>query len=143
SIVTARAPVAIIGMAGRFARSPDLDTLWTHLANSVDLVQQVDRWDFDAMRPDAVRPRGSLIEGIAEFDPLFFNISGLEACYMDPKQRLFLQECWHALEDAGYAGAAVQGRPVGVYVGNEQGDYERLIQDEAPGQAVWGTAGSM
>ncbi|WP_226002062.1 beta-ketoacyl synthase N-terminal-like domain-containing protein, partial [Paenibacillus sp. BJ-4] len=44
---------------------------------------------------------GGFIDGFAEFDPLFFNISPLEAHNMDPQERLFVQSCWEVLEDAG------------------------------------------
>ncbi|WP_289472939.1 beta-ketoacyl synthase N-terminal-like domain-containing protein, partial [Klebsiella pneumoniae] len=77
------------------------------------------------------------------FDPLFFNISGTEAQAMDPQQRLFLQEAWHALEDAGHAGDALRGRRCAVYVGAANGDYARLLDDNAPAAAFWGNAGSV
>src|SRR5271166_4433863 len=62
---------------------------------------------------------------------------------MDPQQRLFLQEAWHALEDAGYAGASIEGRRCGVYVGCVSGDYQRLLDERAPAQAFWGNAASI
>jgi polyketide synthase PksR len=51
--------------------------------------------------------------GVKTFN-VFFHISGREATYMDPQQRLFLEESWKALEDAGYAGDSVRGRECGV-----------------------------
>ena len=51
------------------------------------------------------------------FDPLFFNISPTEARSMDPQQRLFLQACWHGIEDAGYDPRVPGGQPCGVFVG--------------------------
>ncbi len=38
------------------------------------------------------------------FDTGFFGMSGREAELTDPQQRLFLECCFHALEDGGYAG---------------------------------------
>ena len=55
---------------------------------------------------------GSFLDDIDQFDPLFFNISGLEATYMDPQQRFFLEESWKALEDAGYAGTGISRKPL-------------------------------
>ena len=142
-----RAPIAVIGMSGRFAASPDLDALWTHLAAGDDLVTPVQRWDLSqhyAGGTDSGGCRyGSFIDHIDRFDPMFFSISGLEASYMDPKQRIFLEECWKALEVAGYAGEAVQGVRCGVYVGNEPGDYNHLFRGAIPGQAMWGVASSV
>jgi acyl transferase domain-containing protein/ubiquinone/menaquinone biosynthesis C-methylase UbiE len=139
-----KGPIAIIGMSGRFAKSKTVKDLWEHLANGTDLVEEVSRWDFSECYPDSSDEEknychhGSFLDDIDRFDPLFFNISGVEATYMDPQQRFFLEECWKALEDAGYAGTAVQGRLCGVYVGFNGGDYQRLIGDNPPAQALWG-----
>ena len=102
--------VAIIGMSGRFAKSRNLQELWEHLAQGDDLVEPARRWDSVGLGAQTSYGYGSFLDDIEEFDPLFFNISGVEASYMDPKQRLFLQECWKALEDAGYAGVATRRR---------------------------------
>jgi polyketide synthase PksN len=63
---------------------------------------------------------GGFLDGFADFDPLFFNISPREAVTMDPQERIFLQACWELLEDAGYTPecVAVQHRgKVGVFAG--------------------------
>ncbi|KAF1018226.1 MAG: 3-ketoacyl-CoA thiolase [Burkholderia gladioli] len=133
-------PIAVIGMSGRFAHSPDLDSFWSHLAKGHDLVDPVLRWD---LSPSGGRCRdGSFLDEIDRFDPLFFRMSGLEATYMDPQQRLFLEEAWHTLEDAGYAGEAVKGKLCGVYVGCTRGDYAQLCKS-APPQAFWGNSGAL
>ena len=56
---------------------------------------------------------------------------------MDPQERLFLEVCWEALEDAGYTPENVvapegenQRRAVGVFVGVMHKDYT-LLQNEA------------
>ena len=86
---------------------------------------------------------GGFLNGIDQFDPLFFTISGLEATYMDPQQRLFLEEAWKALEDAGCAGQRGTNQDCGVYVGCGTGDYAELFSDNPPAQAFWGNAGSI
>ena len=45
---------------------------------------------------------GGFLEGIDQFDPLFFNISPMEANYTDPNERLFLETVWNLFESAGY-----------------------------------------
>ncbi|UTH76435.1 SDR family NAD(P)-dependent oxidoreductase [Chromobacterium sp. IIBBL 290-4] len=146
----ARAPdddaIAIVGASGRFAQSRNLNELWRHLAEGHDLVDDVKRWDLAAYYPDVASDdycsRGAFIDGIEEFDPLFFNISPLEATYMDPQQRLFLQEAWNALADAGCLGER-QRTQVSVYVGCEAGDYDKLFVNTPPAQAFWGNAPSI
>ena len=93
--------------------------------------------------PSAQRRHGSFIESFDRFDPVFFGISGLEATYMDPQQRLFLEEAWKALEHAGHAGADMQGRRCGVFVGCSAGDYQELFKSQPPGQAFWGNTASL
>jgi rhizoxin synthesis polyketide synthase/nonribosomal peptide synthetase RhiB len=140
-----REPIAVIGMSGRFAGSRDLDELWEHLAKGDDLVTEVSRWDLSRLYSAGAEycRHGSFLEEIDSFDPLFFKISAQEARFMDPQQRLFLEEAWKALEDAGYAGACAAGMACGVYVGCSGGDYESLLPAERPAQAFWGNAGSV
>ncbi|WP_220025472.1 SDR family NAD(P)-dependent oxidoreductase [Paenibacillus sp. S02] len=143
--LTPREPIAIIGMSGRFAGSDNVHELWNHLKNGDDLVEEVTRWDLSKYQEKHASycNHGSFLGDIDKFDPLFFNISGLEATYMDPQQRLFLEEAWHALEDAGYAGTGMEGRRCGVYVGCAEGDYQQLLGEDLPPQALWGHLGSV
>jgi len=140
-------PIAIVGYAGRFARSADAQELWAHLAAGRDLVTPVSRFDLDSLYKDAAPGsygrHGSFIDDIAAFDPVFFGISGLEARYMDPQQRLFLEEAWKTLEHAGHAGADIVGRRVGVFAGCSSGDYDGLFGPDVPGQAFWGNTSSL
>ncbi|WP_246059698.1 SDR family NAD(P)-dependent oxidoreductase [Paenibacillus lautus] len=140
-------PIAIIGMSGKYAKSANVNELWTHLSNGAELIGESPRWDLSAHYPKEAQycDRGGFVENIDQFDPFFFNINGLEASYMDPQQRIFMEECWKALEDSGYAGSRIQGRECGVYVGclGGAGDYQQLFGDDAPAQAFWGIAGSV
>ncbi|CAG7645190.1 condensation domain-containing protein [Actinacidiphila bryophytorum] len=140
--------IAVIGISGRFPRSADTGELWEHLLAGDDLVSEVTRWDLDDFysrfpaSPHGYTTRAGLLEDIDVFDPQMFGISGLEATYMDPQQRLFLQECWTALEDAGHAGRSVEGLACGVYAGFNGGDYQMLCGLNPPAQAMWGNAPS-
>ncbi|MFH9089270.1 SDR family NAD(P)-dependent oxidoreductase [Streptomyces sp. NPDC017673] len=135
-----REPIAVVGMSGRFAGADSLDELWKHLENGDDLVREATRWDAPAA---GAAPRGGFLDRIDAFDPLFFGISGVEAASMDPQQRLFLEESWKALEDAGYAANRVRGSRCGVYAGCWSGDYEPPGGPQAPAQALWGTMASV
>jgi len=137
-------PIAIIGMSGRFAGSANLEEFWSHLRAGKNLVSDITRW----RKQDCVMSqfvdgkycsRGSFIDGIDKFDSAFFQISSLEANYMDPQQRLFLEEAWRAMEDAGYAGS-VDGKNCGVYVGCGSSGYESLFAEDPPAQAFWGNS---
>lgn len=141
-------PIAIIGISGRFGAADSLHELWDSLAQGRELVEPVSRWDVDSLRKSADSPavachRGSFLRDIDAFDPLFFNMSGIEATYTDPQQRLLLEQAWLALEDAGHAGSAIDGRRCGVYVGCGAGDYDRLFDHDPPPQAYWGNEASI
>src|SRR5262249_53028108 len=125
-----------------FPRANDVDELWRSLERGSDLVTRAERWDLAALESRCLD--GGFMNDIDCFDPLFFNISGLEAQYMEPQQRLFLEETWKALEDAGYAGERLDGQRCGIYVGSAAGDYFDVGTSGAyPAQALWGNMGSL
>nr|QLG04867.1 PulF [Streptomyces sp.] len=131
--------IAIVGVSGRFPQARDLDQYWENLAAGRDCVSEVPpgRWDltgfFHPDREEAVARGlsyskwGGFLEGFADFDPLFFAISPHEAMSMDPQERLFLQESWNAIEDAGYTRqrlAELHGGRVGVFAGVSKTGFE-------------------
>ncbi|MCX5214354.1 SDR family NAD(P)-dependent oxidoreductase [Kitasatospora sp. NBC_00240] len=124
--------IAVVGMSGRFPQARTLDEYWQNLAAGRDCVTEIpaDRWELEGFyhpdRDEAVAlgrsysKWGGFLDGFADFDPLFFGISPQEAMNMDPQERLFLQESWNALEDAGYTRrrlADAHGGRVGVFAG--------------------------
>jgi acyl transferase domain-containing protein/enoyl-CoA hydratase/carnithine racemase/aryl carrier-like protein len=138
-----QAPIAVIGMAGRFAQAETLEAFWEHLKAGDDLITKIppQRWPLDGFFHDDPRTAvalgksysqwGSFLDSFAEFDPLFFNISPLEALGMDPQERLFLQASWEVLEAAGYTHerlAAVDNQ-VGVFVGITKTGFDRYRSD--------------
>lgn len=132
-------PIAIIGMSGRYPGAPDLEALWQHMRAGGELMEPVTRWPLGP----GLCPRGGFLDGIDRFDALFFNISGIEAAAMDPQQRVFLEQCWGALEDAGHAGPALAGRRCGVYAGCCSGDYQDLAPGAATAQSLCGNMASL
>lgn len=141
--------IAIIGMSGVFPQARDLDEYWRNLAAGRDCVTEVPdvRWDLGAFyEPDIQRAlaegksycrHGAFIDGFAQFDPMFFGISPREATNIDPHERLFLQEAWRAMEDAGYSSDELRRRHrrnVGVFVGVTKTEFElNGAQDPAAG----------
>ncbi len=128
--------IAVIGMSGQFPDAQNVNEYWTNLAAGTNSVVEIDRWPTDQYYdPDPEVPNKSyskwagLIDNIDKFDPAFFKISPREAELMDPQQRLFLQEAWHALEDAGYSPKSLDGKKCGVFVGCSTGDYQHLFAE--------------
>ncbi|MEU3190965.1 SDR family NAD(P)-dependent oxidoreductase [Streptomyces sp. NPDC006992] len=134
-------PVAVIGMAGRYPGAADLDGFWTNLLGGVDSVVEVpgDRWDhreFAHLRSASGRPLsswGGFLEDVDAFDAALFRISAAEAAVLDPQERLFLQTCWAAIEDAGHTPQSLcpptgpgGRRRGGVFAGVMHKDYPLL-----------------
>lgn len=138
------AKIAIVGMSGQFGSATDVDEFWSMIINKETSCTEQSRWDLTA-RSEKEQGWGryaSLLDDISLFDAGFFSITPQEAMYMDPQQRLFLQECYKALEDANMT-TEVAGEQVGVYLGCAQGDYANLASEDAPAQIFWGNAGSV
>ncbi|TRW90026.1 SDR family NAD(P)-dependent oxidoreductase [Candidatus Methylobacter oryzae] len=110
--------IAIIGMSGRFPHAKNIDEYWRNLVEGRDCIDDVPpgRWQGKGFW-------GGFVDDIDRFDPLFFNISPKEAEWMDPQQRLFVQEAWRTFEHAGYAAEDLKGSRCGVYVGCRESDY--------------------
>ncbi|WP_241201072.1 beta-ketoacyl synthase N-terminal-like domain-containing protein, partial [Lysobacter enzymogenes] len=130
--------IAIVGLAGRYPRSPTLAAFWDNLKAGVDCVGEIpaERWSLDGFYdPDpaahgkSYSKWGGFLDGVADFDPRFFNISPREAPMMDPQERLFLMCAHETLEDAGYTREALNrgaeaGGGVGVFVGVMHAEYQ-------------------
>ena len=68
-----------------------------------------------------------MLEEIEYFDPLFFNISPVEAEGMDPQHRIFIQEGYKAFEDAGYSPRMLSDQKCGVYLGIMSNEYGMML----------------
>ncbi|KAF6611793.1 hypothetical protein H6F38_31165, partial [Paenibacillus sp. EKM208P] len=89
-----------------------------------------DRWDVSQYYDPRPAQEGKInckwlgaLEDMEYFDPLFFNISPTEAEGMDPQQRIFMQEAYKAIEDAGYSGSQLGNKKCGVYLGILNNEY--------------------
>ena len=138
--------IAIIGIAGRYPGADSLDAFWDNLCADRDLITEIptDRWnasDWHDPKPGtpgrSYSAWGGFLAGVDQFDPLFFNIAPGEAAAIDPNERLFLETCWEALENAGYTRARLArdpARAIGVYAGVMYGEYQLLAAERAGGQ---------
>lgn len=147
-------PVAIIGYAGRFPGSENVEQFWQNLVQGVDCVVDIPpgRWNQDAYfdhRPaTALRTycnQGGFLQDIHQFDYAFFSISEDESCCMDPKQRLLMQTVYHGLEHAGYGGDTFCGTDTGVFIGSSyyHHEHEMPIQKVISPFGMLGTSNTL
>ena len=125
--------IAIIGMSCRFPHASTLEEFWQLLKNGKDTISEIpkERWDMEAyfdadpsVEQKTNQRHASLLKGIHDFDPLFFNISPAEASEMSPSQKLMLELAWEAFENSTVPYNDVKGHAIGVYVGTIWADYE-------------------
>jgi acyl transferase domain-containing protein/NAD(P)H-dependent flavin oxidoreductase YrpB (nitropropane dioxygenase family)/short-subunit dehydrogenase len=105
--------IAIVGMAGMFADSPDMDAFWRLILSGRDAFREVprERWDPAIYyTPDlagsqtgrhTVSKWGSFL-GPVPIDPIGYGIPPAALGSIDPGQLLALEAADRALRDAGY-----------------------------------------
>jgi acyl transferase domain-containing protein/acyl carrier protein len=123
-------PVAIVGMAGRFPRSPTVEDFWALLSEGRDGVTAPPegRWDTATLGSARITTlEGGYLHDVDRFDAAFFSIPAREADHLDPQQRLLLESAWHAIEDGGIPAERLRGTRTGVFVAIGYADYARLL----------------
>ena len=150
--------IAIIGMAGRFPRRQNVAEFWQNIRDGIECVSHFTAEELEvqagmvlASNPDYV-PARSTIDDAEYFDAAFFGILPKEADLIDPQQRVFLECCWEALEDAGYDPYVYPGA-IAVYAGCSaqhlflaeplrRSRLRRRIHQRLPGRPLSDTAGN-
>lgn len=133
--------IAVIGLSCRFPGARNYHEYWQNLISGTETVRQFSDEELLAAgvdpdllsHPDYVKAQG-VLDDIKGFDAEFFGISPTEAEIIDPQHRLFLEQSWAALEDAGYDPDQFDGR-IGVYGGSGLNSYLLRAMMENP-QAV-------
>lgn len=121
--------IAIIGMAGRFPKAPNINEFWKNLTDGVEAIsffsdeELLEDGDDPQMveNPNYVKARG-IVNDADKFDAQFFNFFPKEAEMLDPQHRFFLECAWEALENAGYNPDVSDGL-IGVFGGVSMNSY--------------------
>ncbi|GHG76874.1 non-ribosomal peptide synthetase/type I polyketide synthase [Comamonas sp. JC664] len=116
--------IAIIGMAGRFPGSTDVQSFWRNLREGVESIVRLspEALEWSPLMAEATRhhpdfvPVAAELEGGDSFDAAFFGMAPREAEWMDPQQRVFLECAWTALEDASLDPERFEGK-ISLYAG--------------------------
>jgi phthiocerol/phenolphthiocerol synthesis type-I polyketide synthase E len=119
--------IAVVGLACRVPGADDADGFWRNLVEGVESIERLDPPE-DA--PAGYVPAVARLSGARDFDAEFFGMTPREAALADPQQRLFLEQCWAALEDAGCDPERAPGR-IGVWGGVSFNAY--LVLNVLPG----------
>ncbi|KAF3914512.1 hypothetical protein AA313_de0207920 [Arthrobotrys entomopaga] len=131
-------PIAIVGMACRLPGGIDSSaSLWDALKEKRSMQTPKvpkSRFNIDAHfherldRPGSFNVLGGyFLDGTPEdFDPTFFNITPIEAMWLDPQQRKMLEVTYECLESAGLSLEVVKGSNTAVFVGSFTSDYQQM-----------------
>lgn len=131
--------IAIIGVACRLPMAKNADEYWDNLINGRNcfsskpmekmLVEDVYRnkayakySEQELVTDDNLNLENYIapfVTDIDKFDAGFFGIPPREAKYTDPIQRVFLENAWTSLEDAGYSVDNIRDSKTGVFVGKD------------------------
>jgi Polyketide synthase modules and related proteins len=101
--------VAVIGMSCNFPGASNPDAFWQNILEkneSISFFNQAELINAGIdpnilQDPEYVAARGILTD-VDKFDAPFFGYSPYEASITDPQHRMFLEQAWTALENAGY-----------------------------------------
>lgn len=129
--------IAIIGMSGRFPDASNTREFWRNLRDGICSIRMIpkERIDLESHYDSNKKTKNKTYSTVAGmlrevecFEPMFFNISPKEAPLIEPQQRIFLEEAWNALEDAGYTAQELKEKRCGVFVGCAPGDYSKNLE---------------
>ena len=121
--------IAIVGMSGRFPKANNVKEYWENLKEGRECFTQLSDEQIEAsgVDPEIIKDPNYIkvspvLKDYDKFDARFFGYTPREVSMMDPQQRLFLECCWEAFEDAGYNPHAYD-EPVGVFGGSAINSY--------------------
>ncbi|MCU4825110.1 SDR family NAD(P)-dependent oxidoreductase [Bacillus cereus] len=150
--------IAIIGISGKFGKANNLNDYWDLLINEEELIRDIpinrkkdaDNYlEYSGIKnknKDVNYTKIAYLDEINKFDCDFFEIIPNEAKLIDPRQRLFVETAWNALEDAGYGGGKLCGTKTGIYVGlssDGSNEYFKLIEKGNQSLLGLATAGNI
>ena len=120
--------VAIVGIAGRFPQCDSVEAYWQMLLEGKSAFSGVSEAR-PYLKKAGAKVYAGLLDEVDRFDAGFFNISALEAEYMDPQHRLLMEVIWHSMEDSAHPSEDYSGERTGIFVSSISGDYKKLLQD--------------
>src|SRR6185437_1451937 len=123
------APVAIVGMAGRFPGARNIDEFRSNVLNGVEAISALTDDDLRAagagdrdLRDPYYVKAAAIVDEADMLDASVFGMSARDAQVMDPQFRVFLESAHAALTDAGLDPGRFHGR-VGIYAGSRDNSY--------------------
>jgi acyl transferase domain-containing protein/pimeloyl-ACP methyl ester carboxylesterase len=120
--------IAVIGYACKVPGARNVQEFWSMIREGREGLTHFKADELDGSLPESVIRHRNYVasRGVIDgdrFDHEFFNMNRREAVFMDPQQRVLMETCWQALEDAGWAHRRQTAR-IGVYAGVGNNSYQ-------------------
>ena len=130
--------------------SETLEEFWQNMVESKNVISEIpsDRWEWQDYYGDPASGNktnvkyGVFLKNYDMFDADFFGINGREATFMDPQHRIFLENAWSCIEDAGYTPDSLSKSRTGLFVGVSTHDYLTMLSQH-PEVDVYTSTGSV
>ena len=145
--------IAIIGLSFQFPGGNSIEDFRSFLVKAEPCVDGLPQSRLLLINPylnrdpDTGYMKGAYLSNISEFDYTLFRISPKEAIHIHPAHRLFLQNAWLAIEDAGYGGKKLIGSNTGVFVGAKHEEnsfgYQKMLFSSEGNDSVSTLLGNM
>lgn len=120
--------VAVVGLAVRAPSAPTPRELWARLVSGADCLtrfgtaaETLSEIDRRLLSHGRHVPVGGVLDGVADIDTEFFELSPLDAALTDPQHRVFLEVSREALDDA--ASPAARDETTAVFAGCGMSSY--------------------
>ncbi|MDF1756883.1 MAG: amino acid adenylation domain-containing protein [Legionellaceae bacterium] len=121
--------IAVIGMASKFPGSDNTNEFWQSIINKEESISFFTKAQLNdaGINQDLINnqdyvPARGILSDVDKFDAAFFGYTPYEASLMDPQHKVFLEQAWTALEDAGYVAETFPGS-IGVFAGMNDSSY--------------------
>ncbi|MFF0483452.1 thioester reductase domain-containing protein [Streptomyces sp. NPDC004435] len=135
---TAGTDIAVIGIGLRYPDATTPAEFWRNIDRGVVSMREMSPEQLKAagvteeMLADSAFVRvATSLPGVEDFASEFFGYPPREAETIDPQQRIFLEACWEALENAGHPvrkdGTGPADPVVGVFAGSAAGNYSAAL----------------
>ncbi|MCX4670631.1 condensation domain-containing protein [Streptomyces sp. NBC_01381] len=126
-----RTPIAVIGIAARLPGADSITAFRANLLAGVDSVRPIpaERIASTGLDPSVAYPELGYLDRIDLFDHAHFGLSRREAEVTDPQHRLALHLTHEALENAGYAPAALRDSRTAVVFSSPHTGYASLVRE--------------
>ena len=115
--------IAIIGMSGQFPGADDVKQFWENLKKGEESISFFSEdealnegEDKNSIKNPSYIKANAYLKDKEYFDAAFFGYTPSEAKLMDPQLRLFHENCWKALEDAG-CDVTTNNQKIGLFAG--------------------------